>query len=179
MSIPAPEGRQQWVLNLTDNQALQKAGVFSKSYWPKHFEKNFGYLLSTLETKLFGIVQARGAGGRVKPGVEPKAEPQDRFGARSSAWNGGQALAVAHGVGVDRFAAALLRLTPQALCCRLLRRLKAKVLKHNISNNLVYRVLMTSARLFLFRNLNRASERVSIPYSAPPRSATRQAGLRV
>ena len=76
MSIPAPEGRQQWVLNLTDNQALQKAGVFSKSYWPKHFEKNFGYLLSTLETKLFGIVQARGAGGRVKPGVEPKAEPQ-------------------------------------------------------------------------------------------------------
>jgi len=84
MSIPAPEGRQQWVLNLTDNQALQKAGVFSKSHWPKHFEKNFGYLLSTLETKLFGIVQARGAGGRVKPGVEPKAEPQVRFGAPSS-----------------------------------------------------------------------------------------------
>src|SRR6266542_1583148 len=88
MSIPAPEGRQQWVLNLTDNQALQKAGVFSKSYWPKHFEKNFGYLLSTLETKLFGIVQARGAGGRVKPGVEPKAEPQVRFGAPSSETGG-------------------------------------------------------------------------------------------
>src|SRR6266542_5761750 len=39
------------------------------------------------------------------------------------------------------FAAALLGLTPQALCCRLLRRLKAKILKHRISNNLVYRVI--------------------------------------
>ncbi|MGH9753753.1 MAG: transposase [Blastocatellia bacterium] len=28
---------EQWVLNLTDNQALQKAGVFSKSYWLRHF----------------------------------------------------------------------------------------------------------------------------------------------
>jgi transposase len=28
---------EQWVLNLTDNQALQKAGIFSKSYWLKHF----------------------------------------------------------------------------------------------------------------------------------------------
>jgi DDE superfamily endonuclease len=28
---------EQWVLNLTDNQALQKAGVFSKSHWLKHF----------------------------------------------------------------------------------------------------------------------------------------------
>src|SRR6266540_524752 len=147
MSIPAPEGRQQWVLNLTDNQALQKAGVFSKSYWPKHFEKNFGYLLSTLETKLFGIVQARGAGGRVKPGVEPKAEPQVRFGAPSR--NGRQPLAVAHFVGSDRFAAALLGLTPQALCCRLLRRLKATVLKHKISSNLVYRVLSTPLTKYL------------------------------
>jgi len=43
-------------------------------------------------------------------------------------------------VGSDRFAAALLGLTPQASCCRLLRRLKAKVLKHKISNNLVSRV---------------------------------------
>jgi hypothetical protein len=50
-------------------------------------------------------------------------------------------LAVAHFVGSDRFVAVLLGLTPQALCCRLLRRLKAKVLKHKISNILVYRVL--------------------------------------
>ena len=28
---------EQWVLKLTDNQALQKAGVFSKSYWLRHF----------------------------------------------------------------------------------------------------------------------------------------------
>ncbi len=41
-------------------------------------------------------------------------------------------MAVAHFVGSDRFAAALLGLTPQALCCRLLRRLKAKVLKHKL-----------------------------------------------
>ena len=27
---------EQWVLNLTNNQALQKAGVFSKSYWLRH-----------------------------------------------------------------------------------------------------------------------------------------------
>ena len=27
---------EQWVLNLTNNQALQKAGVFSKSYWLSH-----------------------------------------------------------------------------------------------------------------------------------------------
>jgi hypothetical protein len=45
-------------------------------------------------------------------------------------------------VGSDRFAAALLGLTPQALCCRLLRRLKAKVLKRKLSNNLVYRMLI-------------------------------------
>src|SRR5262245_61192611 len=31
----------------------------------------------------------------------------------------------------------------KALCCRLLRRLKAKVLKHKISNILVYRVFST------------------------------------
>jgi len=36
---------------------------------------------------------------------------------------------------------------------------------------------MKAGRLFLFRNLNRASERASIPYSAPPRRATRLAGL--
>ena len=39
--VGAPERlqqlEQQWVLNLTDNQALQKAGVFSKSYWLRHF----------------------------------------------------------------------------------------------------------------------------------------------
>jgi len=28
---------EQRVLRLTNNQALQKAGVFSKSYWLKHF----------------------------------------------------------------------------------------------------------------------------------------------
>ena len=28
---------EQWVLKLTNNQALQKAGVFSKSYWLRHF----------------------------------------------------------------------------------------------------------------------------------------------
>jgi len=28
---------EQWVLKLTDNQALQKAGVFSKSCWLKRF----------------------------------------------------------------------------------------------------------------------------------------------
>jgi DDE superfamily endonuclease len=28
---------EQWILKLTDSQALQKAGVFSKSYWLKHF----------------------------------------------------------------------------------------------------------------------------------------------
>lgn len=28
---------EQWVLNLTDNQALKKAGVLSKSYWLRHF----------------------------------------------------------------------------------------------------------------------------------------------
>jgi hypothetical protein len=28
---------EQWILKLTDNQALQKAGVFSKSYWLRHF----------------------------------------------------------------------------------------------------------------------------------------------
>ena len=28
---------EQWVLNLTDKQALLKAGVFSKSYWLRHF----------------------------------------------------------------------------------------------------------------------------------------------
>jgi hypothetical protein len=28
---------EQWVLHLTDNQALRKAGVFSKSYWLRHF----------------------------------------------------------------------------------------------------------------------------------------------
>ena len=30
---------EQWVLNLTGNQALQKANVFSKSYWLRHFLK--------------------------------------------------------------------------------------------------------------------------------------------
>jgi hypothetical protein len=30
---------ERWVLKLTDNQALQKAGVCSKSYWLGHFEK--------------------------------------------------------------------------------------------------------------------------------------------
>jgi DDE superfamily endonuclease len=28
---------EQWVLKLTDNHALQKPGVFSKSYWLRHF----------------------------------------------------------------------------------------------------------------------------------------------
>jgi transposase len=32
---------EQWVLNLTNNQALQKAGVFSKSFWLRHLCKNF------------------------------------------------------------------------------------------------------------------------------------------
>ena len=32
---------EQWVLNLTDNQALQKAGVFSKSFWLRHLCKIF------------------------------------------------------------------------------------------------------------------------------------------
>jgi len=27
---------EQWVLHLTDNQALRKAGVFSKSCWLRH-----------------------------------------------------------------------------------------------------------------------------------------------
>src|SRR5262245_32704242 len=46
-------------------------------------------------------------------------------------------------------------------------------------DNLVNAVLMKAERIFLFRNLNRSSGRASILYSAPPRSATRQAGLRV
>ena len=32
---------EQWVLNLTNNQALQKAGVFSKSFWLRHLCKTF------------------------------------------------------------------------------------------------------------------------------------------
>jgi hypothetical protein len=28
---------EQWVLKLTDSQALQKAGIFSKSYWLRQF----------------------------------------------------------------------------------------------------------------------------------------------
>jgi hypothetical protein len=28
---------EQWILKLTDSQELQKAGVFSNSYWLKHF----------------------------------------------------------------------------------------------------------------------------------------------
>jgi hypothetical protein len=32
---------EQWVLNLTDNHALQKAGVFSKSFWLIHLCKIF------------------------------------------------------------------------------------------------------------------------------------------
>lgn len=28
---------EQWVLNLADTQALQKAGVFLKRYWLRHF----------------------------------------------------------------------------------------------------------------------------------------------
>jgi hypothetical protein len=51
--------------------------------------------------------------------------------------------------GLRIFAAALLGLTPQALCCRLLRRLKAKVLQHKISNNLVYRLLSALGTKFL------------------------------
>ncbi|HVI70468.1 MAG TPA: hypothetical protein VM656_03155, partial [Pyrinomonadaceae bacterium] len=39
-------------------------------------------------------------------------------------------------VGSDLFTIFLLGLTPQALCCRLLRRLKAKVLKHKTPYNL-------------------------------------------
>src|SRR5262245_46469387 len=38
-------------------------------------------------------------------------------------------------------------------------------------------LLMKAGRLFLFRNLNRASARASISYSAPPPSATVLAGL--
>jgi hypothetical protein len=39
---------------------------------------------------------------------------------------------------VDLFTVFHLGLTPQALCCRLLRRLKAKVLKRKTPHNLVY-----------------------------------------
>jgi hypothetical protein len=28
---------EQWILKLTDSKALQKAGIFSKSYWLRHF----------------------------------------------------------------------------------------------------------------------------------------------
>src|SRR5215470_8854957 len=56
-----------------------------------------------------------------------------------------QPLAVAHFVGSDLFTIFFLGLTPQALCCRLLRRLKAKVLKHKTPHNLVSRVLRESA----------------------------------
>jgi len=59
------------------------------------------------------------------------------------------------GIGKRRQAAALQRLPPI-----LMSKLNAIA-------------LMKAECIFLFRNLNRASDRASISYSAPPRSATR------
>jgi len=62
-------------------------------------------VISALLTKFFGVSQAREAGG--------------------SHWLSPTSWAA------ERFTTALLGLTPEALCYRLLRRLKAEVLKHN------------------------------------------------
>jgi hypothetical protein len=45
-------------------------------------------------------------------------------------------MAVAHFVGFGSFTTALLELTLQALCCRLLRRLKSELLKIETSDSL-------------------------------------------
>jgi hypothetical protein len=63
--------------------------------------------------------------------VEPKAAApgQLRIGAKLVKRVAASS-AVAHFVGFEAFTAIHLELTPQALCCRLLRRLKSELLKH-------------------------------------------------
>jgi hypothetical protein len=45
---------KQLVLRFTNDQALQKASVFSKSYWLKHFLNKIGYLFSESGKLLVG-----------------------------------------------------------------------------------------------------------------------------
>ena len=60
-----------------------------------------------------------------------------------------------------------LGLTPQALCCRLLRRLKAKALIFKTPNNLVYRALSVGAAgRLIYRGVAKAGKSMSQKFFA-------------
>src|SRR6266508_405356 len=64
------------------------------------------------------------------PGFRLRLHPGSGLGRHRARGTGGRPPAVAHFVGFGSFTTALLGLTPQASCFRLLRRLKSKLLKH-------------------------------------------------